>query len=118
MLFSKYYQSAVFEPRRYRTLDNSLTGVRLGSSGRCIMITCDIHRPLWLVSMCGELQLVIVIGKISGFRNCLHYTARRGILSVIYYNSVCLFVMKCSNLYMTSLSNARRNFTDNFNNYL
>jgi hypothetical protein len=38
--------------RHRMTLDKSLTTVCLGSPGRCILITCDIHRPLWLV--CGQ----------------------------------------------------------------
>jgi hypothetical protein len=75
--------------RHRMTLDTSLTAVRLGSPGRCILMTCDIHRPLWLVDMyeelyvrpvfCPQLQLVTVIGKISGKRNCLRtasYTPR------------------------------------------
>jgi hypothetical protein len=38
------------------TLDKSLTAVCLRSSGRYILITCDIHRPLWLFSAYGELK--------------------------------------------------------------
>ncbi len=34
----------------------SLRAVCLGSPRRCILITCDIHRPLSLVSMYGELK--------------------------------------------------------------
>jgi hypothetical protein len=76
-------------PLRHRmTLDKTLTAVCLGSPGRCILITCDIYRRLWLVSVygefkwssggtlrqagfCPELQLGIIVGKISGFWNCL-----------------------------------------------
>jgi hypothetical protein len=44
-----------FGATRHRmTLDKSLTAVFLGSPGRCILIMCDIHRPLWLVSVHGE----------------------------------------------------------------
>jgi hypothetical protein len=42
--------------RHGMTLDKSLTAVYLGSLGRCILITCDIHRPLWLVNVYGELK--------------------------------------------------------------
>jgi hypothetical protein len=38
------------------TLDKSLIAVSLGSLGRCILITCDIRRSLWLVGVCGELK--------------------------------------------------------------
>jgi hypothetical protein len=42
---------------RYRmTLDKSLTAVCLGSPGRCKLITGDIHRHLWLVSVYEELK--------------------------------------------------------------
>jgi hypothetical protein len=42
---------------RYRMiLDKLLTAVCLGSPGRCILITCDIHRSLWLVSVYDELK--------------------------------------------------------------
>jgi hypothetical protein len=42
---------------RHRIIFNkSLTAVCLGSSGQCILVTCDIHRPLWLVSAYGELK--------------------------------------------------------------
>jgi hypothetical protein len=45
-----------FDTARHRmTLDKSLTAVCLGSAGRCILITCDIHRALWLVSVYGDL---------------------------------------------------------------
>ncbi len=37
--------------RHRMTLDKSLTAVCLGSSGRCILITCDIHWLLWLVGV-------------------------------------------------------------------
>jgi len=37
-------------------LGKSRTAVCLGSPGRCLLITCDIHRPLWLVSVYGELK--------------------------------------------------------------
>jgi hypothetical protein len=83
------------------TLNKSLTAVCLGSTGRCTLTTCNIHQPLWLVSVygsssdwteelcfrpafCPGLQLVIVVWKISSFRNCLWtapFTERRGILS-------------------------------------
>jgi len=33
-----------------------IMAVCLGSSGRYILITCDIHRPLWLVSVYGEFK--------------------------------------------------------------
>ncbi len=39
-----------------------------------------------------ELQLVIVVGKVSGFRNCLQtvsYTERRDILLLEIYHSTC-----------------------------
>jgi hypothetical protein len=85
--------------RHRMTLDKPLTAVCLGSHGWCILITCDIHRPLWLVSVYvelkwlsggtlrqagPELQLVMTVRKISSFRNCLRtapYIARSGILS-------------------------------------
>jgi hypothetical protein len=38
------------------------------------------------VAFCPELQLVIVVGKISGFLNCLRtalYTEKRGILAFL-----------------------------------
>jgi hypothetical protein len=38
------------------TLDKSLTAVCLESPWRGILITCDIHRPLWLVSVYEELK--------------------------------------------------------------
>jgi hypothetical protein len=51
---------------RYRvTLDKSLTAVFLGWPGRCILITCDIHRPLWVVSVYGELKWLSG-GAVSG----------------------------------------------------
>jgi len=34
--------------RHWMILHKSLTAIRLGSSGRCILITCDIRQPLWL----------------------------------------------------------------------
>jgi hypothetical protein len=37
-------------------LGKSLIAVSLGSPGRCILIMCDIHWPLWLVSLYGELK--------------------------------------------------------------
>ncbi len=44
-------------PTRHRmNLSKSVTTVCLGSPGRCILITCDIHWPLWLVSVYGELN--------------------------------------------------------------
>jgi hypothetical protein len=42
--------------RHRMTLDKSLTALYLGPSGQCILITCDIRRPLWLVSVYGELE--------------------------------------------------------------
>jgi hypothetical protein len=42
--------------RHRMTLDKSLTAVCLGPPGRCILITCGIYRPLWLVSVYGELK--------------------------------------------------------------
>ncbi len=42
--------------RHRMTLDQSRTAVCLGSPGRCILITCDIHWPLWLVSAYGEIK--------------------------------------------------------------
>jgi hypothetical protein len=53
------YDYAVWHvlPTTHRmTLDNSLTTVCLGSPGRYILITCDIHRSLWLASVYGELK--------------------------------------------------------------
>ncbi len=38
------------------TLCKSLTAVCLGSPGCYILITCDIHRLLWLVRVYGELK--------------------------------------------------------------
>ncbi len=99
--------------RHGMTLGKSLATICLGSSGRCILITCDIHQILWLVcgsSVCvesssdwaeefcfrpaffPELQLVIVVGKILGFRNYLRtapslyrkVAERRGILSFVF----------------------------------
>ncbi len=82
----------------------SLTVICLGLSGRYILITCDIHWSLWLVSVYRELQwlnegnlrrtslLSRAAGKISGFWNCLQtappypkVVERRGILS---FNSI------------------------------
>jgi hypothetical protein len=40
--------------RHRMTLDKSLLAVGLRSPGRCILITSDIHRPLWPVSVYGE----------------------------------------------------------------
>jgi hypothetical protein len=37
-------------------LDKSLTAVCLGSPRRCILITSDIYRPLWLASVYEELK--------------------------------------------------------------
>jgi hypothetical protein len=37
-------------------LEKSLTAVYLGSPGRCMLITCDIHRSLYLVSVHEELK--------------------------------------------------------------
>ncbi len=51
-----------------RTLDKSLTAVCLGSPGRCILITCDIHRSLWLVdgqSVCTESSEELAPGRSS-----------------------------------------------------
>jgi hypothetical protein len=42
--------------RHRMTLDKSLTAICLGLPGRCILITCDILRLLWLVSVYGELK--------------------------------------------------------------
>jgi hypothetical protein len=42
--------------RHRMTLEKALTAVYLGSPGWCILITWDIHRPFWLVSMFGELK--------------------------------------------------------------
>jgi hypothetical protein len=85
------------------TSDKALTAVCLESTRRSLLITYAIHRPLWLVSVYGgavvierrnsaspELQLVIVVGKTSGSRNCLRtapYTVRRGILSFLLQHS-------------------------------
>jgi hypothetical protein len=42
---------------RYRmTLDKSITAVCLRSPRRYMLITCDIYRPLWLVSVYGEFK--------------------------------------------------------------
>jgi len=68
---TKVLYATLCATRHRMTLDKSLTAVCLG---RCILIMCDIHRLLWLV---------VVVGKISGYRNCLQtapYAARRGIL--------------------------------------
>jgi hypothetical protein len=42
--------------RHGMTLDKSLTTVCIGSPERCILITCDIHQSLWLVSVYGEFK--------------------------------------------------------------
>ncbi len=48
---------ANFGATRHRmNLDKSLVAVCLGSPGRCILITCDMHRPLRLVSVYGEVK--------------------------------------------------------------
>ncbi len=44
MLFGTYYRITVFKPRPAR------------HRRRCILITSDIHRPLWLVSVHEELK--------------------------------------------------------------
>ena len=83
--------------RHRMTLNKSVTTVCLGSLGQCILVTCDIHQSLWLVSVYGKLKrfsgrllyqadhLSRVTTsnscreKISGFRNYLQtapYTAR------------------------------------------
>jgi hypothetical protein len=36
--------------------EKSLRAVFLGSTERYILITCDVHQPLWLVSIYGELK--------------------------------------------------------------
>jgi hypothetical protein len=61
MVFGTYYQSTVLETSRHQTyndLGQVTNSFCLGSPGRCIRITCDIHRPLWLVSVYGELMLL------------------------------------------------------------
>jgi hypothetical protein len=52
MLFGTHYVRTSAAP----DLDQSLTAVCLGSSVECILITCDIHRAFWLVSVYGELK--------------------------------------------------------------
>ncbi len=47
---------SLFANRHRMNLEKSLTAVCLESPGRCILSTCDIHRPLWLVSVYGELK--------------------------------------------------------------
>ncbi len=42
--------------RQRMTLNKSLTAVCLESPGRCKLIMCDIHRPLWLVSVYVEIR--------------------------------------------------------------
>jgi hypothetical protein len=38
------------------TLYKALMAVCLGSTGRCLLMTCGIRQPLWLVSVCWELK--------------------------------------------------------------
>jgi hypothetical protein len=38
------------------SLGTSVTAVCLGSPGLCTEFTCDIHRPLWVFSVYGELK--------------------------------------------------------------
>ncbi len=72
------------------SLPNSeaLTAVCLGPSERCILITCDIHRPLWLVCVSRGKQ------RISGLRDSerLRRTPRDSTLlwSPCYYQ-ICYF---------------------------
>jgi hypothetical protein len=42
--------------RHEMTLNNSLTAVCLGSSGRCVLIMCDVYWPLWVVSAYEKLS--------------------------------------------------------------
>jgi len=64
--------------RHGMTLEKSLTVVCLGSSGRCIGIKFDIHRPLCLV--CGH----SVCTRSSALGRRAPYTERRGILYITY----------------------------------
>jgi hypothetical protein len=53
---TKVLCSSLGATRDKMILDKSLTIVCLGSLVRWILITCDRHRPWWLVSVYGELK--------------------------------------------------------------
>jgi hypothetical protein len=56
MLFVTYCVQTSAPPDIEMTLGKSLTAVCLKLPGRCILITWDVHRSLWLVSVYGELS--------------------------------------------------------------
>jgi hypothetical protein len=53
---TKALYSNLCATRHRMNLNKSLTAVSLGSFGRCILITCNMYRPLWLVSVYRELK--------------------------------------------------------------